>query len=312
MFPKASGNNAVDDQVGGGWATRMGSRIWRTAAAPLAALVAAGLGLAGCGGGEAKGTSSPSPTTTAAPVTDEELGKALGALVGHGQSSSDEGTCLVEAVKDSGVPEAGQALIVEIGGDDLAAVARELRAKKLGDDAEALLSEDMRASFDACVDDQFSDAGKEAPDYAAPETPKPVRQGEPDLKPKYKVDREVEIRSSTELVDGVVSMFGSFALDNKQKTMYSESGECMAEAVFSAGLSQKSLRFIAGGAPIGTGSVAEHLATDGDKEIWRSNAFRTALVDCSETDDQTEASSSPGGAGSGQNSGSAGRPGSGS
>lgn len=285
----------------------MGSQIWRTAAAPLAALVAAGLGLAGCGGG-----SETKETATAAPVTDEELGEALDALIGHGQSSSDEGTCLVEAVKDSGVSETGQALIVEIGGDDLAAVVRGLRAKKLGDDAEALVSEDMRASFDACVDDQFPEPGEEALDYTAPETLTPAEQGEPDLKPKYEVDGTVEIRSSTELVDGVVSMFGSFALDDKQKTMYSESGECMAEAVFNAGLSQKSLRFIAGGAPIGTGSIAEHLANDEDKEIWRSDAFRAALVDCSEADDETETSSSPGGAGSGQPPDSTGGPGSGS
>jgi hypothetical protein len=292
----------------------MGSRTWRTAAAPLAALVAAGLGLAGCGGGgEAKETASPSPTTRAAPVTDEELGEALSALVGHGQSpSSDEGACFAEAVKNSGVSEAGQALIVEIGGDDLAAVAKGLRAKKLGDDAEALLSKDMRASFDACVDDQSPDAEEEAPDYAAPETPKPAKQGKPDLQPKYEVDEQVDIRSSTELVDGVVSMFSSFALDDEQRTMYSESGECMANAVFTSGLSQESLHFIAGGAPIGTGSIAEHLANDEDEEIWRSDAFRSALVDCSEDDDEAEPSSAPGGAGSGQRSSSTGEPGSGS
>lgn len=290
----------------------MGSRIWRTTAAPLAALVAAGLGLAGCGG-EAKETASPPPKMTAAPVTDEKLGAALGAMVGHGQSASfDEGACFAEAVKDPGVSEAGQVFIVEIGGDDLAAVAEGLRAKKLGEDAEALLSKDMRTSFDACVDDQPSDEGKEAPDYAAPEPPKPTKQEEPDLKPRYKVDAKVEIRSSAELVDGVVSMFSSFALDDEQKTMYSTTGECMAEAVFTSGLSQESLRFIAGGAPIGTGSIAEHLVNDEDQEIWRSDAFRTALVDCSEVDGEAEPSSAPGQAGSGQRSSSTGGPGSGS
>lgn len=291
----------------------MGSRIWRTTAAPLAALVVAGLGLAGCGGGGAKETASPSPKTTAAPVTNEELGQALGAMVGHGQSSSsNEGACFAEAAKDPGVSEAGQAFIVEINGDDLAAVAQGLRAKKLSEDSEALLSKDMRASFDACVDDQSPDEGKEAPDYATPETPKPTQQDEPDLQPKYEVDEQVEIRSSTELVDGVVSMFSSFALDDKQETMYSTAGECMAGAVFTSGLSQESLRFIAGGAPIGAGSIAEHLVNDEDREIWRSDAFQTALVDCSEADGDAEPSSAPGGAGSGQRSSSTGGPGSGS
>ncbi|SIO89647.1 hypothetical protein BQ8420_22660 [Nocardiopsis sp. JB363] len=240
-------------------------------------------------------------------MTDEELGETLGALVGHGQpSNSDEGVCFAEAVKDSGVSEAGQAFIVEIDGDDLAAVAKDLRAKKLGDDAEALLSKDMRASFDVCVDDRSPDVEKEAPDYAAPETPKPAQQDKPDLHPKYEVDEQVDIRSSTELADGVVSMFSSFALNDEQRTMYSESGECMAEAVFTSGLSQESLRFIAGGAPIGTGSIVEHLANDEDQEIWRSDAVRTALVGCSEADGEAEPSSAPGGAGSGQRSSSMG------
>ncbi|MFJ6157397.1 hypothetical protein [Pseudarthrobacter sp. NPDC092202] len=263
----------------------------RKAALSAAALAVLGSLLAGCSAGSETAQPSPSPSTSAAKVTSEVLGKALDRLVfqGTGAKSTDGGACLVRAVQDKKLSDAAQAYIVGKGSDDIAAVANGLREVSAMD-AAIMLSPELRDKFDACVDAVIpptpapgATTSKDGKDqvYAPPKQGQELPQArQPDLTPKFPVPQGTSINSSSQLAAGLVSMFSSFALNEDQKKTYAASGECLAGVVFQAGFSQETLRFLAGGASIGAGSISDFLPKDEDKKIWKSKDFTSALVDC--------------------------------
>ncbi|TQJ60786.1 hypothetical protein FBY30_3062 [Arthrobacter sp. SLBN-83] len=272
----------------------MKTPMTRKAALSAAALAVLGSLLAGCSAGSETAQPSPSPSTSAAKVTSENLGKALDRLVfqGTGAKSADGGACLVRAVEDKKLSDAAQAYIVGKGSDDIAAVANGLREVSAMD-ASIMLSPELRDKFDACVDAVIpptpapfattSKDGKDGKDqvYVPPKQGQELPQArQPDLTPKFPVPQGASINSSSQLTAGLVSTFSSYALNEDQKKTYAASGACLAGVVFQAGFSQETLRFLAGGAPIGTGSISDFLPKDEDKKIWKSKDFTSALVDC--------------------------------
>lgn len=262
---------------------------------PAAAALMIGTLLAGCSSGGNDGdlsggkesTSAPATSASAAPVDGAALAKAMDKLVYHGtdQKSPDGGSCFVQAVRSDGVTEAGLAHVVEADSDDLGALADGMW-KEFPVDAAVLASPELRGDLDNCKDQAAptpSD-GKKKDDGRTYEPPKPGEDPEagkkPNLKPKYEVREDAKITSASQLKDGLVSMFSSFAADEKQEKTYAAAGECLSGVVWKADLSQESLRFLAGGAPIGTGSVAEHLPNEKDRDKWESKEFSTGLMDC--------------------------------
>lgn len=269
----------------------MKTPMTRKAALSAAALAVLGSLLAGCSAGSETAQPSPSPSTSAAKVTSEDLGKALDRLVfqGTGAKSADGGACLVRAVQDKKLSDAAQAYIVGKGSDDIAAVANGLREVSAMD-AAIMLSPELRDKFDACVDAVIpptpapgATTSKDGKDqvYAPPKQGQELPQArQPDLTPKFPVPQGTSINSSSQLTAGLVSTFSSYALNEDQKKTYAASGECLAGVVFQAGFSQETLRFLAGGASIGAGSISDFLPKDEDKKIWKSKDFTSALVDC--------------------------------
>lgn len=247
---------------------------------PAATLAMLGILLFGCSGGGENAQPSPSPSASAVAVSDQELGKALDQLVfqGTGAKSADGGACLVDAVKGKGISNEGLAYIIERNSDDIGAVAEGLR-KVSSMDAAILLSLELSDGFDACVDAVIPPGGGDQK-YEPPKPAEEVKEAASNLKPKYEIKEGRSINSASELTDGLVSMFSSYARDEAQTKTYVAAGECLAGVVFNAGFSQVTLRFLAGGAPIGTGSIADHLPKVEDKQIWESKDFTTALVDC--------------------------------
>jgi hypothetical protein len=269
----------------------MKTPMTRKAALSAAALAVLGSLLAGCSAGSETAQPSPSPSTSAAKVTSEDLGKALDRLVfqGTGAKSTDGGACLVRAAQDNKLSDAAQAYIVGKGSDDIAAVANGLREVSAMD-AAIMLSPELRDKFDACVDAVIpptpapgATTSKDGKDqvYAPPKQGQELPQArQPDLTPKFPLPQGTSINSSSQLTAGLVSTFSSYALNEDQKKTYAASGECLAGVVFQAGFSQETLRFLAGGASIGAGSISDFLPKDEDKKIWKSKDFTSALVDC--------------------------------
>ncbi|WP_227471587.1 hypothetical protein [Paenarthrobacter sp. YJN-5] len=269
----------------------MKTPMTRKAAMSAAALAVLGSLLAGCSAGSETAQPSPNPSTSSAKVTSGDLGKALDRLVfqGTGAKSTDGGACLVRAVQDKKLSDAAQAYIVVKGSDDIAAVANGLREVSEMD-AAIMLSPELREKFDACVDAVIpptpapgATTSKDGKDqvYSPPKQGQELPQArQPDLTPKFPVPQGTSINSSTQLTAGLVSMFSSYALNEDQKKTYAASGECLAGVVFQAGFSQETLRFLAGGAPLGAGSISDFLPKDEDKNIWKSKDFTSALVDC--------------------------------
>jgi hypothetical protein len=275
----------------------MKMRKMKVTALPAAALSAIVL-LAGCSDSESAVPAEVATTSAAPTVTDEELGQALDKLVFHGTSerSQDNGLCFVQAVKNGGVTAEGQAHIVEAAGDGLAELTEGMWETN-GHDASILASAEMRARLDTCVTAQDggtkgsqtpepSDGGGEISGETAYESPEPPQETsaagekEPNLEPKYPLREGQKINSSSELTDGLVSIFQSYALDEAQAQTYETAGKCLSDAVFKAGFSDDALRFLAEGPPVGTGSVSQFLPTEEDTALWESQDFKTALVDC--------------------------------
>ncbi|TDT82225.1 hypothetical protein DFO47_102148 [Arthrobacter sp. AG258] len=272
----------------------MKTPMTRKAALSAAALAVLGSLLAGCSAGSETAQPSPSPSTSAAKVTSEDLGKALDRLVfqGTGAKSTDGGACLVRAAQDKKLSDAAQAYIVGKGSDDIAAVANGLREVSAMD-AAIMLSPELGDKFDVCVDAVIpptpapdATTGKDGKDgkdqvYVPPNQGQELPQArQPDLTPKFPVPQGTSISSSSQLTAGLVSTFSAYALNEDQKKTYAASGACLAGVVFQAGFSQETLRFLAGGAPIGAGSISDFLPKDEDKKIWKSKDFTSALVDC--------------------------------
>ncbi|MFD2024092.1 hypothetical protein [Promicromonospora aerolata] len=214
-------------------------------------------------------------------VTDEALGRALDKLVYQGtqRSSSDGGVCLVTAVRTAGLSDEALVYLTETGSDDLGAIIDRLREVS-EDDAAILLSPRLREDFDTCVDQDLLPDGSGHQTYESPNPAEAPVADEPNLKPRYDIGEDEQITSAAQLTDGLVSMFSSYALDENQKEIYAAAGPCLSGAVLDAGFTQKTLRFLAGGAPVGTGSVADHLPGNEDEAIWESAEFTTSLVDC--------------------------------
>ncbi|MFJ8212550.1 hypothetical protein [Streptomyces sp. NPDC096033] len=265
-------------------------RTWRTRKVGLStAALTAGVVLVGCSsgnGGTAKETlPSPasSPAASTAKVADTALGKALDKLAfqGAGSSGKNSGACLGSAVRKAGMSEKALAYIVKADSDDMGTVIGGLN-KVSGDDAALLASRSLREDFDGCVSKAvLSDSGSpKAQSYTPPEAAAKPVVGKPNLKPAYPVRAEQPVSSSIELTKGLVSMFSSFARDESQKKTYAAAGPCLSTLVYKAGFSQETLHFLAGGAPLGTGSIVEHLPNDKDKAIWQSPRFTQELVDC--------------------------------
>ncbi|WOC59075.1 hypothetical protein RI444_10975 [Paenarthrobacter sp. AT5] len=266
----------------------MKTPMTRKAALSAAALAVLGSLLAGCSGGSETAEPSSSPSTSAAKVTSGDLGKALDRLVfqGTGAKSTDGGACLVRAVQDKKLSDAAQAYIVGKGSDDIAAVANGLREVSAMD-AAIMLSPELRDKFDACVDAVIPPTTAPGATASKDQAYAPPKQGQelpqarqPDLTPKFPVPQGTSINASSQLTAGLVSMFSSYALNEDQKKTYAASGECLAGVVFQARFSQETLRFLAGGASIGVGSISDFLPKDEDTLIWKSKDFTSALVDC--------------------------------
>lgn len=264
----------------------------RRVATTMALLVTAGLALTGCSGDQKQ----EQPPQTTAPgasvqVSDAELGPALDALVAPGTPSADDGACLATAAGSSDLSQEALAHIVARGGDDLAAVAASLSADISESAGEALLDPQLREEFDACVDAEAAAVrdGQRIEDleYEPAPAPEAAPEAEPVTEPKYPVDDE-EIRSPQTLSDGVISMFTSYADTEDEKQAYIDASQCLAEAIYTQDFSQETLHFIAGGAPLGSGAIIDHLATKEDKQIWTSNTFKTSMVDCVEAGDRED------------------------
>lgn len=262
------------------WGTR------KAAPAAAALAVAAGLLLAGCTSGDGSTTqapSAPSPTVSTVKVTDMALGEALDKLVLQGTESStnEGGACLASAARKAGMPEESLAYIAKGDSDDMGAVIDGLN-KVSEDDAALLASRSLREDFDACIDKAVLPNGgsPKTQSYAPPKAAAKPVAGKPNLKPVYPVRADQPVNSSIELTKGLVSMFSSYARGDGQKKAYAAAGQCMSTLVYNAGFSQEALHFFAGGAPLGAGSIVEHLPNDEDKAIWQSPRFTQGLVDC--------------------------------
>ncbi|MFE7120765.1 hypothetical protein ACFU99_35575 [Streptomyces sp. NPDC057654] len=189
---------------------------------------------------------------------------------------------MAAAVRKAGMSERALVYLVKTGGDDTGSVIDGLD-KVSEDDAALLASRPLREDFDACVDKTAppsDNSSSTSRSYKAPTVmPKPAA-GKPNLKPVYPVRGDQPVNSSIELAKGLVSMFSSYARDEGQKKAYAAAGQCVSALVYNAGFSQKALRFFAGGAPLGAGSIVEHLPNDEDKTIWQSPRFVQGLIDC--------------------------------
>lgn len=239
------------------------------------------------------GTASASPTTssssTGSAPKSAELAQALQRLMFAGfpvvgAADSDALTCYTKAVSSSEFTPDGARVIVDSTGTGLAAVAGELQAQKLADDAAMLLSTTLREELDACAQAETGTAGKTVsipvdaitkPLIKLPTAPKV----EPNLTPSQSMQDRPEVLIGSQMTAGVVTMFTSLAPKGKAELIAS-SGDCLSSAIFRAGFSQASLRFLAEGAPLGVGTVAEHLAGDDDKKLWNSPAFIASLAAC--------------------------------
>ncbi|GLV97730.1 hypothetical protein AB0C86_19605 [Streptomyces lavendulae] len=265
-------------------------RTWRTRKVGLStAALTAGVVLVGCSsgnGGTAKETlPSPasSPAASTAKVADTALGKALDKLAfqGAGSSGKNSGACLGSAVRKAGISEKALAYIIKADSDDMGTVIGGLN-KVSEDDAALLASRSLREDFDGCVSEAVlpNSGSPKAQSYTPPEAAAKPVVGKPNLKPAYPVRADQPVSSSIELTKGLVSMFSSYARDESQKKTYAAAGQCLATSVYKAGFSQETLHFLAGGAPLGTGSIVDHVPNDKDKAIWQSPRFTQELVDC--------------------------------
>lgn len=231
--------------------------------------------------GTAPGTTPPA--SAPATVDDDELGRAMAAIAWQGlPPAGGDRACLAAAARSSGLSEHALSGLAAGGSDHLGAVIDGLRDLE-GADLEALASPSFRSAIDACVDasaplDRTARAVYEP--AAGPVPPPGPRQEEPALVPTQEAPPAEVAVSPAALAKGLVPMLSSFALEEDQEALYSSAGACLAGVVHKAGFTQEALRFIAGGPPIGSGAVSEHLPTEQDRAIWESSAFVTAMDGC--------------------------------
>lgn len=264
------------------------------------ALATAALLLTGCAAETEPAEQSPAsdPSAASESVDERELGTALGQLLHH-SASADPATpasqrCLVEAMADSDVsPAAKQQLIDSAAASpEWAQALQAVHADVSADDAELLAAADLRTAFDSCLleaagvdvddTDDTADESASAADHFGADDSAPVPERErskPNLTPSQEIDPELDITAASVLEPGLVVMFSSY-VDGDDAKRISAHQECLAEAIFTADFSQDTLRFIAGGPPLGAGSIADHLPHEDDRALWRSAAFTASLSTC--------------------------------
>jgi hypothetical protein len=224
----------------------------------------------GCGADSGQ-DSSPSASSSLSSA-DRKLGKAMDKLVYQGaKSSDDQGQCFIEVLRDNDMSQKGQQVIVDQNSDDWGELEQALRRDSGAADADLFSTGAIRSGVDLCVDQAYGkrdDAGSKA--SATPS---------PDLKPSRQIDPNEPITTVEQLAPGIATMFGSFG-DDEQARKSKDNSSCMAQAILDAGLSQESLHFLAGGAPLGSSSVVEHLPNEQDKQLWQSQEFVSKLSAC--------------------------------
>lgn len=283
----------------------------------VALLTGAVAALSSCGSStpDAPDTAAASSSATSnVALTDASMRKMVAGLAGSAQGdlSSTQVACLTTTVRDSDLSDQSLRYMVAAPEQDRGSLIAGLRENVSPEQAQILLAQDLRDALDECVEPASSpsstsktskpkakSATKSAPSKTSEKktkpkskprksTAKPTAAGknapgadaDPNFKPRYKVSEKEDILSASQLQPGLVSMFSSYAIDAKQSAVYKSAGKCMAKAVLDADLSQESLRFIAGGAPISTGSIAEHLPNKADQKIWNSGSLTSDLSQC--------------------------------
>ncbi|GAP61290.1 hypothetical protein AHiyo1_49780 [Arthrobacter sp. Hiyo1] len=152
--------------------------------------------------------------------------------------------------------------------------------------ATRFLGSGLRQKVDACVATALSVSTAKPsglPVTAKPAQPAPAPAppaSTPNLTAAYDSKPKEEITSVSQIRPGLVSMLSSFAKTPEQKAKIATAGACLGDAVLRAGFSAGSLHFFVGGAPLGSGSMVEHLATDKDKQLWTSTAFTGTMSGC--------------------------------
>lgn len=257
------------------------SRTRRMALPAAVLLTCAGL-LAGCGSG---GEPEPEPSQTLAPQSEDVLGAALSDLLVHGQEPSDPDKlagCLVTAVRDAGVSPEAEKVLVEVKGDDWAKAVSKLEAA----DSKALLGEEAMGAIDDCITTAFEVDTKAEKTVVEPAGVTP-KTGKANTKPKYKQDKKFEIRGKDELAPGLISMFTSFNPGSKE--VVEASADCFAVTILAEDFESDTLYFLAGGAPLTTGSVADGIKDKNDAKTWSSVSFQAALSSCTTASAQEKA-----------------------
>ena len=236
-------------------------------------------------------TSSPAGASAAAgtPVDNAALGAALENLAFAGKNPTNDSaagttSCLVDAVRAAGLSESAQALVVTQAGDDWGRTAAAMQAKAGDEDAMRFLGSELRQEVDACVARACGASTAKTPGppatvkvaQPAPALPTSV----PNLTAAYDSKAKDEITSVSQIQPGLVSMLSSFAKSPEQKAKLASAGACLGDAVLRAGFSAASLHFFVGGAPLGSGSVVDHLGIAKDKQLWTSPAFTGTMSGC--------------------------------
>lgn len=257
-----------------------------------AALGALGLlALSGCTDTPAQESSESPPEVS---VDEGELGGSLERIVlgglplpGGAEDSEELRACLITAVEASSISAGSLVVIQESAARDQGQLVREVgdRAEdsaQAHQDAFLLQGSQVRRGMEACLAEQLG------VDLSAPatviEAPAPAPEPQvvaPVTAPAFpeRAGLADDITESFELGPGLVSMLGSFAPGEQQEQQVREGQECLSEVVYDAGFSQQALHFFAGGAPLGSGTVAEHLP-EADAELWGSWRVQEDLSLC--------------------------------
>lgn len=259
--------------------------------------------LTGCG--SSAPTQDPvaetSASTTVTTLTDENLGKAVVRLAFSGFASDKmDPLCFAEAAKDAGLNTETQTFLVGLNGNDWKTAGERVISGVKKDGAaqsKILLGKEFQALVNKCVDTGYK-GEKLAPSVQDSEETEAAKAGEADAKDgdaatgatataepakanttaKYVIKKEEQIATPDQIEPGLVSMLSSFG-DEEADQMIEEGSNCIANAVTAAGFSQEALHFLAGGAPLGAGSIADQLP-DADATLWNTEGFVTKLSAC--------------------------------
>lgn len=276
-------------------------KMMRKAAMPLAATaVLLGL-LTGCSAGNDDSAlekeASPTASASAEAVDDASLGAAVQRMVYSGFTTGEEdNTCFAEAAKDAGLSKGAQSFLVKLNSNDWGTAAEKMRAGLADEgaaEADILTGKQFHGLINACADAAAGNApvspeviesenaaeGERQAAEAKAKKDKEAKAQKADTKPKFVVKDTEEITTTKQLEPGLVSMLSSYG-DESSQALLKETSTCLTNAVLGAGLSQESLRFIAGGAQLGTGTLSEFLPSEADQKIWDSEEFVSDLSAC--------------------------------